>query len=73
MNRQLALKKKPFYSIIKPYLKNKNIRILDIEASTGLMLLYLRSKGYRNQIGIELSRRAVDFAGNKFNLFRAIE
>ena len=68
MNQTIGIKEKTFYSIISPYLKNKEIKILDIGASTGLMLLFLRSKGYINQEGIDLSSKAVDIARSKFNL-----
>ncbi|KKN66586.1 hypothetical protein LCGC14_0470010 [marine sediment metagenome] len=57
-----------FYSIMKFYLRNKKIRILDVGASTGTMLALLKSKGYKNLEGIELSSRSCKIAREKFEL-----
>ena len=46
LNLSKTSKESFFYSIMKPYLKDINIRILDVGAATGLMLAHLKLNNF---------------------------
>lgn len=44
--------------------KNKNAKILDIGSGMGHFLYFLTKKGYRNILGVDISKEAVNFCKN---------
>ena len=65
---KISTKEKFYFSLLKNYLKPKKLRILDIGAGAGLTLALLRSKGYKNLEGVEISSKACKIAKKLFNL-----
>jgi len=65
---KLSERERYFYSIMKEYLIDKKMRILDVGAGTGLMLAFLQKKKFLNLEGIELSSWACKVAKENFGL-----
>ena len=68
LNLSKTSKESFFYSIMKPYLKDINIRILDVGAATGLMLAHLKLNNFLNLEGVEISKWACGVAKKRFNI-----
>jgi 2-polyprenyl-3-methyl-5-hydroxy-6-metoxy-1,4-benzoquinol methylase len=51
--------------------KNKSISILEIGCSTGYVTAYLQMLGFKNSLGIDISKSAIEFASLTFGNFYA--
>jgi 2-polyprenyl-3-methyl-5-hydroxy-6-metoxy-1,4-benzoquinol methylase len=68
LNLSKTSKESFFYSIMEPFLKDTNIRILDVGAATGLMLAHLKLNNFLNLEGVEISKWACEVAKKRFNI-----
>lgn len=55
-------------SFVSPYLKNKEINILDIGCSTGALLSEFKKRGYNNLYGVDPSPFCVEQVKKHFNI-----
>ena len=60
-----------FFKIVKhiqKFAKNKTIRILDVECSTGYLLFLLKEKGYENVLGMDPSPTCANIAKRLYSI-----
>lgn len=74
-SESFLLRKSPVIQEVLEFIKQKekNISILEIGCSTGYVTAYLQKLGYKNSLGIDISKSAIEFASLTFGDFYALK